>query len=136
MLILINLGFFFNTFESLIKNEYFSILIYFCIAILLSVVIVSFSFFFVNQNPENEKMSVYECGFEAYQDARHKFDIKFYLVGMLFILFDIETMFLLPWAVSVSKLTLLGFWSMIDFIFELVFGYIYICYVGALDWNV
>lgn len=96
MLTLINSSFLFNTFESLIKNEYFSILIYFCIALLLSAVIVLFSFLFVNQNPENEKMSVYECGFEAYQDARHKFDIKFYLVGMLFLLFDIETMFLLP----------------------------------------
>ena len=136
MLILINFEGSFNIFESLIKNEYFSILIYFCVAIVLSLIIVFFSFLLVNQNPENEKMSVYECGFEAYQDARHKFDIKFYLVGMLFILFDIETMFLLPWVASVSKLTLLGFWSMIDFIFELVFSYVYICYVGALDWNI
>jgi len=80
-------------------------------------------------------MSAYECGFEPYENARHVFDIKFYLVAMLFIVFDIETMFIIPWSVSVSKLNLLGFWSMIDFIIELGIGFIYVWYVGALDWD-
>lgn len=125
----------FNDTESLLKNEYLSILIYLVIAILLSVIIITFSYLLVVQNPETEKMSAYECGFEPYEDARHKFDVKFYLVAMLFIIFDIETMYLIPWSVAVSKLNLLGFWSMIDFIIELGIGFIYVWYIGGLDWD-
>ena len=125
----------FNDTESLLKNEYLSILIYLMVAILLSVVIITFSYLLVIQNPETEKMSAYECGFEPYEDARHKFDVKFYLVAMLFIVFDIETMYLIPWSVTVSKLNLLGFWSMIDFIIELAIGFIYVWYIGGLDWD-
>jgi NADH-quinone oxidoreductase subunit A len=87
------------------------------------------------QNPDSEKLSSYECGFEPYEDARNVFDVKFYLVGILFIIFDIETMFLLPWTISLSSLDILGFWSMIDFIIELGVGFIYIWYIGALDWS-
>lgn len=125
----------FNDTESLLKNEYLSILIYLMVAILLSVVIITFSYLLVIQNPETEKMSAYECGFEPYEDARHKFDVKFYLVGMLFIVFDIETMYLIPWSVTISKLNLLGFWSMIDFIIELGIGFIYVWFIGGLDWD-
>lgn len=125
----------FNDTESLLKNEYLSILIYLVIAILLSVIIIIFSYLLVVQNPETEKMSAYECGFEPYEDARHKFDVKFYLVAMLFIIFDIETMYLIPWSVAVSKLNILGFWSMIDFIIELGIGFIYVWYIGGLDWD-
>ena len=117
------------------KTEYFSILIYLFIAILLSLVIVVFSYLLVLQNPETEKLSTYECGFEPYEDARNKYDVRFYLVAILFIVFDIETMFLLPWVVSISQLNLLGFWSMIDFIIELGIGFVYIWYVGALEWD-
>lgn len=125
----------FNSSESLLKNEYLTILIYLVIAVLLSIIIITFSYLLVVQNPETEKMSAYECGFEPYEDARHKFDVKFYLVAMLFIIFDIETMYLIPWSVTVSKLNLLGFWSMIDFIIELGIGFIYVWYIGGLDWD-
>ena len=125
----------FSQSESLLKTEYLSILIYLIIAILLSVIIITFSYLLVVQNPETEKMSAYECGFEPYEDARHKFDVKFYLVAMLFILFDIETMYLIPWSITVSKLNLIGFWSMIDFIIELGVGFVYVWYIGGLDWD-
>jgi NADH-quinone oxidoreductase subunit A len=127
--------FFFYYNYSLLKNEYLSILVYLIVAILLSFVIIIFSYLLVVQNPEVEKMSVYECGFEPYEDARHKFDVNFYLIAMLFIVFDIETMFLIPWSITVSKLNLLGFWSMIDFIIELGVGFIYVWYIGGLDWD-
>lgn len=127
--------FFFYSNNSLLKNEYFSILLYLIVAIALSLIILIFSYLLVVQNPETEKMSAYECGFEPYEDARNKFDVKFYLIAMLFIIFDIETMFLIPWSITVSKLNLLGFWSMIDFIIELGIGFIYIWYIGGLDWD-
>jgi NADH-quinone oxidoreductase subunit A len=82
--------------NSLFYNEYAIIFIFTFIAILLSIIIIFFSYIFVIQNPETEKLSSYECGFEPYEDARHTFDVKFYLVAILFIVFDIETMFLIP----------------------------------------
>ena len=130
-----NINYFLNYNESLFKFEYLVILIFLIISILLSLIIVGLSYLLSIQNPEPEKLSTYECGFEPYEDSRHKFDIKFYLVAILFIIFDIETMFLLPWIVSLSELNLLGFWSMIDFIIELGVGFIYVWYVGALEWN-
>ena len=130
-----NINYFLNINESLFKNEYITILIYLVIAILLSIIIVGLSYLLAIQNPETEKLSTYECGFEPYEDARHKFDVKFYLVAILFIVFDIETMFLLPWTVSLSQLNLLGFWSMVDFIIELGIGFVYIWYIGALEWD-
>lgn len=126
---------FFSLEASLFKMEYLPIFIYIIVAILLSVIIVSFSYFLSVQNAETEKFSTYECGFEPYEDARHTFDVKFYLVAILFVVFDIETMFLLPWSICLSQLNLLGFWSMIDFIFELSVGFVYIWYIGALEWN-
>ena len=130
-----NINYFLNFNESLFKFEYLVILIFLIISILLSLIIVGLSYLLSIQNPEPEKLSTYECGFEPYEDSRHKFDIKFYLVAILFIIFDIETMSLLPWSVSLSQLNLLGFWSMIDFIIELGVGFIYVWYVGALEWN-
>ena len=127
--------YFFNFNESLFKNEYINILFVFIIAIIISTIILLFSYFLVFQNPELEKLSSYECGFEPYEDARQKFDVKFYLIAILFIVFDIETMFLIPWSLTISKLNLLGFWSMIDFIIELGVGFVYIWFVGALNWQ-
>jgi NADH-quinone oxidoreductase subunit A len=135
MIIINNYKTFLNVNDSLFKNEYVALLIYFLIAIAVSVIIVGFSYLLVIQNPETEKLSSYECGFEPYEDARHKFEVKFYLVAILFIVFDVEVMFLLPWSISVSQLNLLGFWSMVDFIIELGIGFIYIWYVGALEWD-
>lgn len=128
-------NFFFNNNVSLIKFEYLPILIYVLVSVLLSIVIVLASYLLVYQSPELEKLSAYECGFEPYEDARHRFDIKFYLIAILFIVFDIETMFLIPWGLTVSKLNLVGFWSMIDFIIELGVGFVYVWYIGALDWD-
>jgi len=128
-------AYFFNQNFSLIHNEYSTVFIFLVIGIVLSIIIVGLSYFLVVQNPETEKLSSYECGFEPYEDARHKFDVKFYLVAILFIVFDIETMFLLPWCVSLNSLSVLGFWSMIDFIIELGIGFVYIWYIGALDWD-
>jgi NADH-quinone oxidoreductase subunit A len=128
-------AYFFNQNFSLIHNEYSTVFIFLVIGIVLSIIIVGLSYFLVVQNPETEKLSSYECGFEPSEDARHKFDVKFYLVAILFIVFDIETMFLLPWCVSLNSLSVLGFWSMIDFIIELGIGFVYIWYIGALDWD-
>ena len=125
----------FNIPTSFLHFEFLPILIFLTIAILLALIIVSLSYLLAIQNPETEKLSTYECGFEPYEDARNIFDVKFYLIAILFILFDIETMFLLPWSISLSQLNLLGFWSMIDFIIELGVGFVYVWYVGALEWN-
>lgn len=118
---------------SLFYNEYSIILIFLFVAAVLSVIIVLFSYILAVQNPETEKLSTYECGFEPYEDARHTFDVKFYLVAILFIVFDIETMFLIPWTNVLGQLDLVGFWSMVDFMFELSIGYVYIYCIGALD---
>lgn len=119
--------------SSLFYAEYSVILIFLSIAIILSIIIILFSYVLVVQKPETEKLSTYECGFEPYEDARHTFDVKFYLIAILFIVFDIETMFLIPWTNVLAQLDLVGFWSMIDFMFELSIGYVYIYCVGALD---
>ena len=118
---------------SLFYNEYSVILTFLFVATILSVIIVLFSYILAVQNPETEKLSTYECGFEPYEDARHTFDVKFYLVAILFIVFDIETMFLIPWTNVLGQLDIVGFWSMIDFMFELGIGYVYIYCIGALD---
>ena len=119
--------------SSLFYNEYSVILIFLSIAIILSIIIILLSYTLAVQKPETEKLSTYECGFEPYEDARHTFDVKFYLIAILFIVFDIETMFLIPWTNVLAQLDLVGFWSMIDFMFELSIGYVYIYCIGALD---
>lgn len=121
--------------NSLIKNEYLILLLFLLFAIILTVIIIGASYFLAKQNPELEKLSAYECGFEPYEDTRHTFDVKFCVIAILFIIFDIEIMFLLPWCISISKLNLLGFWSMIDFLIELGIGFFYVWYVKALDWD-
>ena len=124
-----------NLNNSLFYNEYSVVLIFLLVAILLSVIIISLSYFLAIQNPETEKLSTYECGFEPYEDARHTFDVKFYLIAILFIVFDIETMFLIPWTNVIAQLDIIGFWAMIDFMFELGIDYLYVYCVGALNIN-
>lgn len=119
---------------SVFKEEYSVIFIFLIIAIVLALVIAALSYVFVSQKPESEKLSSYECGFEPYEDTRHRFDVKFCLVAILFILFDIEVVFVLPWSISLSQLNLLGFWSMIDFLLELGIGFIYVWKMYALEW--
>nr|YP_009485549.1 NADH dehydrogenase subunit 3 [Nitzschia alba]AVR57613.1 NADH dehydrogenase subunit 3 [Nitzschia alba] len=121
--------------NSSIREEYLGILIYFCFALFLSLLIIVLSYFLVTQIPETEKLSTYECGFEAYGDTRGKFNVRFYIIAILFILFDIEIIFLAPWCSSISQLNLLGFWSMVEFLVELGIGFIYAWCVGAIEWS-
>nr|YP_009163716.1 NADH dehydrogenase subunit 3 [Triparma laevis]BAS19170.1 NADH dehydrogenase subunit 3 [Triparma laevis] len=120
---------------SLFRQEYYPILLFLSVAIILSAVILGASYLLAVQNPDTEKLSAYECGFDPYEDARHTFDVRFYLVAILFIIFDIEAMFLFPWAVSLDQIGSLGFWSMVDFILELGVGFIYAWKIGALEWE-
>lgn len=121
--------------SSVIREEYLSIFIYLCFATFLGLLIISLSYFLVTQSPETEKLSTYECGFDPYGDTRDQFNIRFYIIAILFILFDIEIIFLLPWCVSLSQLDLLGFWSMVEFLAELGIGFIYVWCVGAVEWS-
>jgi NADH-quinone oxidoreductase subunit A len=121
--------------HSPVNHEYLSLFVFLVFAVLLTVLIIGSSYYLTKQNPESEKTSSYECGFEPYEDTRHVFDIRFYVIAILFVIFDIEIMFLIPWCVSISKLDLLGFWSMIDFLLELGLGGFYAWYTKALDWN-
>jgi NADH-quinone oxidoreductase subunit A len=121
--------------NSLVKREYLILLIFLVCTIVLTVLIIGASYLLARQNPDTEKLSTYECGFEPYEDTRHVFEVKFCVIAILFIIFDIEIMFLIPWCISISKLDLLGFWSMIDFLFELGVGFFYVWYVNALDWE-
>ena len=115
--------------------EYLPITVFFCIAMGLSIVMGLASFLFAKQKPDAEKLSAYECGFEPFSDARSKFDVRFYLVSILFIIFDLEIAFLFPWAVSLGKIGLFGFWSMMIFLAVLTVGFIYEWRKGALDWE-
>ena len=129
-----NLNFYIQN-NLLVKEEYAIIFIFLILAILLTVLIATASYFLARQNPEVEKLSSYECGFEPYEDSRHTFEVKFCVIAVIFIVFDIEIMFLIPWCVSLAKLNILGFWAVIDFLIELGVGFFYIWNSGALDWN-
>ena len=93
------------------------------------------SFIVARQKPDSEKLSAYECGFEAFDDARSQFDVRFYLVAILFIIFDLEVAFLFPWAVALGDIGVFGFWSMILFLGILTVGFIYEWRKGALEWE-
>ncbi len=118
-----------------ILAEYFPILIFGLIAVVIGVALVVGSIFAAHQKPYDAKLSAYECGFDAFDNARRKFDVRFYLVAILFIIFDVEVAFLFPWAVSLSRIGLLGFFSMIAFLGVLTVGFIYEWNKGALDWE-
>ncbi|CAM9119839.1 unnamed protein product [Choristocarpus tenellus] len=116
-------------------NEYYAILIFSGISIILAIIIFGASYALAIVKSDSEKLSSYECGFDPYEDARNAFDVRFYLVAILFLLFDIETVFLFPWALSLSQLPSLAYWSILDFLFELVIGFIYAWKIGSLDWE-
>src|SRR6202167_5961714 len=120
--------------ENLLR-DYLPILISIGIAVGLAVVIVLASFIVARQKPDSEKLSPYECGFPPFADARSKFDVRFYLVAILFIIFDLEVAFLFPWAVSLAHIGLFGFFSMIVFLAVLTIGFIYEWRKGALEWE-
>tara|TARA_B100001741_G_C16126106_1_gene402324 strand:+ start:204 stop:575 length:372 start_codon:yes stop_codon:yes gene_type:complete len=121
-------------FEILLK-EYLSIIIFLFVALILSVGFIAINYLFSPKNPDSEKLSAYECGFEAFSDSRMEFDVRFYLVAILFIIFDLEIAFLFPWAVSLGSIGALGFWSMMIFLFVLTIGFVYEWKKGALDWD-
>ncbi len=104
-------------------------------AIILSFVIIFLSYALSSSAPDVEKVSAYECGFDPYEDARNVFDVRFYLVAILFIIFDLEAVFFFPSCVSLSFLNIEGFWGMVDFVIELLAGYIYAWEAGALEWE-
>ena len=116
-------------------KDYLSIIIYLFVALGLSVGFIILNYIFSPKNPDPEKLSAYECGFEAFSDSRMEFDVRFYLVAILFIIFDLEIAFLFPWAITLGKIGFLGFISMMIFLFILTIGFIYEWKKGALDWD-
>ena len=116
-------------------REYLPILIFMFIAFTIAITMMLASFIFSSNNPDKEKLSAYECGFEAFDDARGRFDVRFYLVAILFIIFDLEVAFLFPWAISLKSIGYFGFWSMIIFLIILTIGFIYEWKKGALEWE-
>ena len=116
-------------------KDYLSIIIFLFIAIGLSVRFIVLNFIFSPKKPDPEKLSAYECGFEPFDDSRMEFDVRFYLVAILFIIFDLEIAFLFPWAISLGNIGLLGFCSMMIFLFILTIGFVYEWKKGALDWE-
>ena len=116
-------------------KDYLSIIIFVFIALIISGGFIVLNFLFSPKKPDPEKLSAYECGFEAFGDSRMEFDVRFYLVAILFIIFDLEIAFLFPWAISLGNIGSLGFWSMMIFLFVLTIGFVYEWKKGALDWD-
>ena len=116
-------------------KDYFPIILFLIIALILSFAFIIINFLFSPKKPDPEKLSAYECGFEPFNDSRMEFDIRFYLVAILFIIFDLEIAFLFPWAISLGKIGFLGFISMMIFLVILTVGFIYEWKKGALDWE-
>lgn len=116
-------------------ENYLPIMIFFVLAVGLSVFLLILNQVRSTRRPDPEKNSPYECGFNAFDDTRHRFDVRFYLIAILFIIFDLEIAFLFPWAISLGKIGLFGFWSMIFFLGILTIGFIYEWKKGALEWE-
>jgi len=125
--------FYYNQFiyKSIIENlGFFGLL-----SIILSIILVIVSYILIQQKVYKEKISAYECGFEPFEDARNKFDIRFYIVAILFLIFDIEVIYLFPWGMSFGFLDFKAFVAMIIFLIILILGFVYEIYMGALDWQ-
>ena len=116
-------------------SEYLPILIFIVIGFAIAIGMTTLSFVVGDSQPDEEKLSAYECGFEAFDDARGRFDVRFYLVAILFIIFDLEVAFLFPWAISLGSIGVFGFWSMMIFLLILTIGFIYEWKKGALEWE-
>nr|YP_010620178.1 NADH dehydrogenase subunit 3 [Gredgaria maugeana]WAX04214.1 NADH dehydrogenase subunit 3 [Gredgaria maugeana] len=119
----------------LIFSEYFFILVFFSFSFLLSILIFLVSYIVVYQKSDHEKLSAYECGFNPFEDARITFDIRFYLVAILFLIFDLEISFLFPWVISLKTINFFGFWTMVLFLLILTIGFVYEWFKGALEWE-
>ena len=116
-------------------KDYFPIALFLLIALIMSFGFIVINFIFSPKKPDPEKLSAYECGFEPFNDSRMEFDVRFYLVAILFIIFDLEIAFLFPWAISLGEIGFLGFISMMIFLAILTVGFIYEWKKGALDWE-
>ncbi|MFZ1414416.1 MAG: NADH-quinone oxidoreductase subunit A [Defluviicoccus sp.] len=114
---------------------YLPILIFLAIAIVIAGGALGASYIIGGERPDAEKNAAYECGFDAFEDSRGQFDVRFYLVAILFIIFDLEVAFLFPWAVSLGDIGIFGFWSMMVFLGVLTIGFIYEWRKGALEWE-
>jgi NADH:ubiquinone oxidoreductase subunit 3 (subunit A) len=114
--------------------NYSNIFIFLLFSLFLSILIFNLSFILIKQKDDLEKLTAYECGFNPYDDARKVFDVKFYLVAILFIIFDLEAVFVFPWVLTLDSNFSLGFWTMIEFLVELIIGFIYIWCSDALEW--
>jgi NADH-quinone oxidoreductase subunit A len=120
--------------EDLLR-EYLPIVIFIGVSIAIGLALMASAMVIAIRNPDPEKVSAYECGFNAFDDARMKFDVRFYLVSILFIIFDLEVAFLFPWAISLKEVGLFGFWSMMIFLTILTIGFVYEWRKGALEWE-
>ena len=116
-------------------TDYLSIIIFLFLALLISIGFIIINFISSPSNPDPEKLSAYECGFDAFDDSRMEFDVRFYLVAILFIIFDLEIAFLFPWAITLGTIGVFGFWSMMIFLAVLTIGFIYEWKKGALEWE-
>ena len=116
-------------------QDYLPLVVFIAVAIGIGLALLVVPFIVAYRNPDPEKLSAYECGFNAFDDARMKFDVRFYLVAILFIIFDLEVSFLFPWAVAFGQLGWFGFWSMMVFLAVLTVGFIYEWRKGALEWD-
>ncbi|MGH1352484.1 MAG: NADH-quinone oxidoreductase subunit A [Methyloligellaceae bacterium] len=116
-------------------NEYLPIAIFIGVALVIGSMLLVIPFVIAVKNPDPEKVSAYECGFNSFDDARMKFDVRFYLVAILFIIFDLEAVYLFPWALTFREIGDPGFWAMMVFLFELAVGFAYAWKKGALEWD-
>ena len=120
---------------NVLLQEYLPLVIFIGVALVIGTALLIAPFIVAYRQPDPEKLSAYECGFNAFDDARMKFDVRFYLVAILFIIFDLEVSFLFPWAVAFGQLGAFGFWSMMVFLAVLTIGFIYEWKKGALEWD-
>ena len=116
-------------------SNYLPVLIFVLITLAIAVIVIVLGYVLGTRRPDSEKLSPYECGFESFEDARMKFDVRYYLVAILFIIFDLEIAFLFPWAIVLDQIGLFGFASMAVFLGILVIGFIYVWKKGALEWE-
>ncbi|MFN3688620.1 NADH-quinone oxidoreductase subunit A [Salinarimonas sp.] len=115
--------------------DYLPLVIFMGVALVIGAILLAAPFVVAYKKPDSEKLSAYECGFNAFDDARMKFDVRFYLVAILFIIFDLEVAFLFPWAVVFGEIGWFGFWSMMIFLAVLTVGFVYEWKKGALEWD-
>jgi NADH-quinone oxidoreductase subunit A len=121
--------------DTIMLEQYFPILLFILVGVGIGLLLLTVGTLVAPNHPDTAKLSPYECGFEAFEDARMKFDVRYYLIAILFILFDLEITFLFPWAVVLPDIGIFGFWSMMVFLAILVIGFVYEWKKGALEWE-